>query len=156
VLAKLKIPIAIVIALAAIGWLVASGVSRNDIYVSTLDQYDAVRARRETVRVMGFVKEGSIATHPEKLLTSFVTRDEKDERSLPVSYKGVTPDLFREGTSVIAAGRLDADGTFIATELMTKCPSKYEGVETPHGVGDAAPHGVDAAPHGAARPPSAG
>lgn len=131
-LAKLKVPLVLLVVLVAIGWLVASGVSRNDIYVSTLDQWDPARAQRETVRVMGFVKDGSIVSHPEELVTEFVIRDEASKHALPVRFAGVTPDLFREGTSVIAAGRMQQGGVFLATELMTKCPSKYEGVATPH------------------------
>jgi cytochrome c-type biogenesis protein CcmE len=60
-------------------------------------------------------------------------RNESGARTLPVRFEGVTPGLFRDGTNVIASGRLGSDGVFRATELMTKCPSKYEGVETPHG-----------------------
>ena len=131
-LARFKVPLVILIVVAAIGWLAASGVARNDIYVSTLDQWDPARATRETVRVMGFVQDGSIKTHPDELVTEFVIRDQASKHALPDRYSGVTPDLFREGTSVIAAGRLDAGGVFVATDLMTKCPSKYEGVETPH------------------------
>jgi cytochrome c-type biogenesis protein CcmE len=131
-MSRWKVPVVLAVAVAAVGWLVASGVSRNDIYVSTLAQMDMARAKRETVRVMGFVEEGSIAEVPGELVTRFAIRDEKSAHVLPVRYSGVTPGLFREGTSVIASGRLDDDGLFHATELMTKCPSKYEGVETPH------------------------
>ena len=150
-LSRLKIPIILAVAVAAIGWLVASGVSRNDMFVSTLAQWDAARARRETVRVMGFVKEGTVKEAKDALVTDFVMRDETSHFTLPVSYHGVTPGLFREGTTVIASGRLGEDGVFRATDLMTKCPSKYEGMETPH---DAA-HGP-AAPNAAAptRPPA--
>ena len=136
-LAKLKVPLVLLVVLVAVVWLVASGVSRNDIYVSTLDQWDPVRAKRETVRVMGFVKDDSVVTHPEELVTDFVIRDEASKHALPVRFAGVTPDLFRAGTSVIATGRLQEGGVFLATELMTKCPSKYEGVETPHSTADA-------------------
>ena len=130
---RLKVPLALAIALAAIAWLVVRGVSQNDVYMATLDQWDAERARRETVRLMGFVKEGSIRQDPDRLVTAFVLRNEKATREIQVSYAGVTPGLFRDGTSVVAAGRLREDGVLGATELMTKCPSKYEGQDSPHG-----------------------
>jgi cytochrome c-type biogenesis protein CcmE len=130
---RLKVPIALAIALVAIGWLVVRGVAKNDVYMATLDQWEPERARRETVRLMGFVKEGSIHQDPDRLVTGFVLRNEKGTREIEVSYAGVTPGLFRDGTSVVAAGRLREDGILGATELMTKCPSKYEGQKSPHG-----------------------
>lgn len=136
---KWKIPIILAIAAGAIGLLLFAGVAGNDLYMTSLDQWDAARARRESVRVMGFVKEGSVALQPDALVTEFVMRCGTGERTLPVSFKGVTPGLFRDGTNVIASGRLDDEGIFRATELMTKCPSKYEGMETPHGEKGAAP-----------------
>jgi cytochrome c-type biogenesis protein CcmE len=88
---------------------------------------------------MGFVKEGSVAARSGELVTDFVIRDETGDRSLPVRYRGVLPDMFREGSNVIAGGRLGEDGVFTANDVMTKCPSKYEGVETPHAMPDGAP-----------------
>lgn len=146
-MAKWKIPIILAIAAGAIGLLLFAGVSRNDLYMTTLDQWDPSRARRESVRVMGFVKEGTISLAPTALVTEFVMRNESGERTIPVSYKGVTPGLFRDGTNVIASGRLDSEGVFRATELMTKCPSKYEGMDAPH------PEGI--VPHAAEGPPPA-
>jgi len=137
---RLKVPLALAMALAAIAWLVVRGVAQNDVYMATLDQWDAARAHRETVRLMGFVKEGSIRQDPDRLVTSFTIRNEKSTKEIQVTYSGVTPGLFRDGTSVVAAGRLRDDGVLGATELMTKCPSKYEGQDTPHGdKGSAAP-----------------
>ena len=101
--------------------------------MTSLEQWDDARARRETVRVMGFVKEGTISLQPNALVTEFVMRDGSSTKTLPVSFKGVTPGLFRDGTNVVASGRLGADGVFRATELMTKCPSKDEGMDAPHG-----------------------
>jgi cytochrome c-type biogenesis protein CcmE len=46
-------------------------------------------------------------------------------QSVPVHYKGIVPDLFREGQGVIALGKMGADGTFIAAELLAKHDEKY-------------------------------
>ncbi len=127
--AKLKVPLALAAGLAAVAVLLATGVSRNDIYMSTLDEWSPDRARRETVRLVGFVADGSIAEESDRLRTHFVLRNDVGDRTLPMRFEGVTPDLFREGTQLVATGRLEADDTFHATDLMTKCPSKYEGVE---------------------------
>lgn len=151
---KWKIPVILAIAAGAIGLLLFAGVSRNDLYMTTLDQWDAARARRESIRVMGFVKEGSISLAPTALVTEFVMRNEAGDRTIPVSFKGVTPGLFRDGTNVIASGRLDSEGVFRATELMTKCPSKYEGMESPHGP-EGAPAGTAGSPGMSTPPPVA-
>jgi len=128
---KLKVPLALAAALVGVGLLVANGVSRNDIYMSTLDEWSPDRAHRETVRLVGFVADGSITEESARLVTRFVLRNEQGGRTLPVRYEGVTPDLFRAGTQLVATGRLEPDGTFHATDLMTKCPSKYQGVDEP-------------------------
>jgi cytochrome c-type biogenesis protein CcmE len=131
VIAKLKVPIALGLAAAAVVYLVATGVSRNDVYMSSLDEWDPARARVEDVRVVGFVREGSIVEQREQLVTAFVLRNEPGSRSVPVRYAGVLPDLFREGAQLVVSGRVRDDGILHATDLMTKCPSKYEGVEHP-------------------------
>ena len=123
---KLKVPIALAVALAGVGWLAWSGVSKNDLYMSTLDEWDPTRARHEPVRVVGFVEEGSIVEEPDRLVTRFALRNEARSTTLPARFVGVTPDLFREGSSVVMTGTLDDAGVFVATDLMTKCPSKYE------------------------------
>lgn len=131
-MSRLKVPIVLAVAAIAIGYLLVSGISQNDLYVSSLDEFDATRAGRERVRVMGFVDEGSVMEDPQRLVTSFRIRNEASTRSLAVRYDGVLPDLFRDGANLIAAGRLDAEGTFVADDLMTKCPSKYEGLGEEH------------------------
>ena len=45
---------------------------------------------------------------------------------MPVSYKGVKPDMFRTGADVIVEGQIGQDGILVASHLMTSCPSKYE------------------------------
>jgi cytochrome c-type biogenesis protein CcmE len=44
---------------------------------------------------------------------------------VPVSYRGLLPDLFREGKGVVVAGRLQADGSFLATEVLAKHDENY-------------------------------
>ena len=138
-ISKLKVPLALAVASGAIVYLLATGVAKNDLYMSSLDQWDPARASRESVKIMGFVADGSVKEHPERLETTFTMRNEDATKTLPMRYQGVTPDLFREGSAVVASGRLAGDGTFEATDLMTKCPSKYEGMEhVPTAPGQAA------------------
>ena len=69
------------------------------------------------------VEQGSVRRTPGSLDVSFVVTDFR--HSIPVHYANVLPDLFREGAGVVAHGRLDASGTFIADEVLAKHDEKY-------------------------------
>jgi cytochrome c-type biogenesis protein CcmE len=75
-----------------------------------------------TFRIGGLVEEGSLATGGDGQV-SFRVTDLK--QAVPVTYKGVLPDLFREGQGVVAQGALAADGTFVATEVLAKHDENY-------------------------------
>jgi cytochrome c-type biogenesis protein CcmE len=74
-------------------------------------------------RLGGMVTQGSLKRAPGSLEVQFVVTD--FSHSVPVSYTGVLPDLFREGAGVVAHGRLRADGTFVADEVLAKHDEKY-------------------------------
>ncbi len=73
-------------------------------------------------RVGGLVEKGSV-DHQKNGEVRFVVTDGRS--SVPVEYRGVLPDLFREGQGVIATGALDASGTFDATQVLAKHDAKY-------------------------------
>jgi cytochrome c-type biogenesis protein CcmE len=77
----------------------------------------------ERFRLGGMVTQGSLHRAPGSLEAHFVVTDFSHE--VPVSYTGVLPDLFREGAGVVAHGRLNADGTFVADEVLAKHDEKY-------------------------------
>ena len=74
-------------------------------------------------RIGGLVKEGSIKREADGLTTRFVVTD--TARTIPVSYTGILPDLFKEGKGVVAEGRLGADGVFTATQVLAKHDENY-------------------------------
>ncbi len=74
-------------------------------------------------RLGGLVEVGSTERDPGGLLVSFVVTD--GQHSIPVSYEGILPDLFREGQGVIARGKLDEAGQFNATEVLAKHDENY-------------------------------
>ena len=79
-------------------------------------------------RVGGMVVKGSVVktssqVNPDEIDVRFVLSDFQHE--VPVKYSGVLPDLFREGQGVIAHGQLDANGTFLADEVLAKHDEKY-------------------------------
>jgi cytochrome c-type biogenesis protein CcmE len=77
----------------------------------------------ESVRLGGMVTRGSFRRVPGSLDVRFVVTD--SHHDVPVTYDKVLPDLFREGAGVVAHGRLRADGTFVADEVLAKHDEKY-------------------------------
>jgi cytochrome c-type biogenesis protein CcmE len=75
------------------------------------------------VRLGGMVEQGSIKTQPDGVTISFVVQD--DEARVPVTFKGIAPSLFVEGSGVVAEGKMRTDGTFIADNLLAKHDENY-------------------------------
>lgn len=78
----------------------------------------------DAVRLGGMVQEGSIETLADGVTVAFIVTD-KDSAAVPVRYSGILPDLFVEGSGVVADGRLIADGTFVADYLLAKHDENY-------------------------------
>lgn len=75
-------------------------------------------------RLGGMVKPGSVERKPDGLTVSFTVTD--NDKELPVMYTGILPDLFKEGTGVVAQGRLTpGGGLFEAEEVLAKHDEKY-------------------------------
>ena len=77
----------------------------------------------EAIRLGGLVERGTVAKLPDGLTVAFRVTD--NARDVPVRYTGIVPDLFREGQGVIAEGRFDPGGTFIADTVLAKHDEKY-------------------------------
>ena len=76
-----------------------------------------------TFRIGGLVEEGSVVREKDALTVRFKVTD--TARAVPVVYSGILPDLFKEGKGVVAQGRLNADGTFKANEVLAKHDENY-------------------------------
>ena len=74
------------------------------------------------VRIGGLVKEGSVQ-RGDKLAVRFEVTDGKS--TVGVAYRGLLPDLFREGQGVVAEGALDAEGMFEADSVLAKHDESY-------------------------------
>ena len=72
-------------------------------------------------RLGGLVEEGSVKKDGQEI--RFTVTDL--QKTMPVVYRGLLPDLFREGQGVIAEGTLGADGTFVAREVLAKHDENY-------------------------------
>lgn len=87
----------------------------------------------QAIRLGGMVEMGSIVTASDGITTNFVVQDGKGR--VPVQFAGILPDLFVEGSGVVAEGRMNAVGTFVADNLLAKhdenyMPRELEGMET--------------------------
>jgi cytochrome c-type biogenesis protein CcmE len=83
-----------------------------------------------TVKIGGRVVPGTVTSDPRTLDLRFTVVDIASGKTrFPVQYNGPVPDTFEEGRDVVVTGRYTAEGTFEATELLTKCGSRYEAAE---------------------------
>ncbi len=78
----------------------------------------------QAVRLGGMVAPGSLETLADGITVTFIVTG-RERSAVPVRYAGILPDLFVEGSGVVAEGRLDADGTFIADNLLAKHDENY-------------------------------
>ena len=102
--------------------LVLSALSDNLVFFYSPTQVAARKpAPDRRFRLGGLVVEGSLQKNGQEV--RFRITDLKGE--LPVVYRGLLPDLFREGQGVIAEGTLGADGVFVAREVLAKHDEKY-------------------------------
>ncbi len=74
-------------------------------------------------RIGGLVEAGSVRREADGLTTRFVVTD--TAKSMPVTYTGILPDLFKEGKGVVAEGRLGPGGLFAATQVLAKHDENY-------------------------------
>lgn len=123
---KAKFVIGALLILGAIAYVTISSFQANAIYYLTLKELNAQRGSliNQPVRVNAPLDKSSIQFDDKTLVLKFNLKE--DHLILPVVYKGAKPDTFEHGESVVVEGKLGQDGTFYASTLLVKCPSKYE------------------------------
>jgi cytochrome c-type biogenesis protein CcmE len=120
-------------ALALATGLVLNAFQKNLVFFFTPSQVAAGEAPRDTVfRIGGLVEEGSVKRRGDGVTVAFAVTD--TAHKIPVVYRGILPDLFREGKGVVAQGRLQADGHFFASEVLAKHDENYMPPEAAHAV----------------------
>ncbi len=85
-----------------------------------------------TFRLGGLVETGSLKRAADGLTVSFIVTD--TAKTIPVRYKGILPDLFKEGKGVVAQGQLGTDGVFSAAEIFAKHDENYMAPEAAEAV----------------------
>lgn len=117
------------VGLAALGLAIATALSLQAFqenmmfYIEISEVVKGNAPEDRNFRVGGLVVEDSVVRREGELEMEFRLTDLANE--LTVSYSGVLPDLFREGQGIIAHGRLDADGRFVADTVLAKHDENY-------------------------------
>jgi len=113
--------------------LVLNVFQSNLVFFFTPTQVASNEAPRDrTFRIGGIVEEGSVKRESDALTVRFRVTD--TAQTIPVTYTGILPDLFKEGKGVVAQGRLGPDGTFKASEVLAKHDENYMPPEAAHAV----------------------
>ena len=119
--------ILIVAGLATLGvaaWLVLSAFQKNLVFFFTPTQILAGEAPRgRSFRMGGMVEMGSIKRQADGMTVAFVVTD--NAQRVNVNYRGMLPDLFKEGKGVVAQGKLGKDNLFLADEVLAKHDENY-------------------------------
>ena len=112
------------LAVVAVAVALVLGALRDSIvfFNSPTDVVEKHIAPGARIRLGGLVKQGSVV-RGEQLSVRFEVTD--GNRAIPVTYKGILPDLFREGQGVVAEGTLDSSGLFNADTVLAKHDEKY-------------------------------
>jgi cytochrome c-type biogenesis protein CcmE len=100
------------------------GLKDRAAYFYTPADVVAGKARAgEAMRIGGMVETGSVKLDSDGVTTRFIVED--GDARVPVTYRGILPDLFREGSGVVAEGRLAADRSFVADNILAKHDERY-------------------------------
>ena len=121
-----RILIGAVIVVAAITYLAIAGFQKSTTYYMEVDEYlnRAAEFGERVVRVNGSVQPGTIKWESSNVLLKFTLAGSAG--SIPVTFRGIRPDNFEDGRTVVVEGRRDKSGVFVARKLIIQCPSKYE------------------------------
>lgn len=140
---RLIVAVLLLAAAGIAGSLVALALQSNVTYLHTPSEVEAGTAPQSTFRLGGVVTEGSVKRSEGTLDVRFSVTDRV--HTVPVHYSGILPDLFREGQSIIARGKLEG-GEFRAEEILAKHDETYmppevkAAMEKAKADGQAAPH----------------
>lgn len=112
----------VVLAVATV--LILNAFQSNLVFFFTPTQVASGEAPQgRSFRIGGMVEDGSLVRENDGLTVRFIVTD--TAKRVPVTYKGILPDLFKEGKGAVAQGKLNADGTFVASEVLAKHDENY-------------------------------
>jgi cytochrome c-type biogenesis protein CcmE len=121
---KLILIAVVVVALGAVAALVLNAFRSNLVFFFSPTQVVNGEAPRDRAfRIGGLVEVGSVRREKDGVTAHFRVTD--TAQSIPVTYKGLLPDLFKEGKGVVAEGRLTDSGLFVAGQVLAKHDENY-------------------------------
>ena len=121
---RLLIIVAILAGVSIAVTLALSALKENINLFYTPTQIASGEAPRDMrIRAGGMVAEGSLQRSADSLDVRFIVTD--FNKSVTITYRGILPDLFREGQGIVALGKLNADGVVVADEVLAKHDEKY-------------------------------
>ena len=121
-----QVAIAVTVILVAVVYVFITGISDTMVYYYNVSEVSERRAELvgDALRVHGQVVPGAIEKDTTGLVHKFLIVE--GGLTVPVIYRDIVPDTFEDRADAVVEGSFDAAGTFQATFLMAKCPSKYE------------------------------
>ena len=132
---RLWLALLLLVAASVSGTLIAMALQQNMTYLHTPSEtVEGTVPQAAAFRLGGVVKEGSVRRGDGTLQVDFLVTDRVHD--FPVRYEGILPDLFREGQSVIARGRLEGE-VFVAEEVLAKHDETYMPKEVADKMGQA-------------------
>ena len=129
---KRKFIVGGLVILAALAYLVYSGVSQSVVYFVTPSELQAAPVAGKAYRLGGMVKPGTLTWDPKQIELSFTLSD--GQASVPIKHKGTPPDLFAEGRGAVVEGTWTREGYFKAALIMAKHSEEYK---APHDASQA-------------------
>jgi cytochrome c-type biogenesis protein CcmE len=123
----IKIVVGAVVVAVAVGALVWVGVGRGSVYYYSVSELLA-KGPAQQVRVSGELVAGTVEGLGTTTLKFALHDRDQIDQTISVVYNGAIPDSFKDqaDAEVVAEGDFGAGGSFVATVLIPKCPSKYE------------------------------
>jgi cytochrome c-type biogenesis protein CcmE len=130
---KLGIIIGGLAGLGVVAALVLNAFRSNLVFFFSPSQVVAHEAPLgRSFRLGGLVEQGSVKRAADGLTVEFIVTD--TAKSIPVTYKGILPDLFKEGKGVVTEGKLGPDGVFRAEQVLAKHDENYMPPDAAHAI----------------------
>jgi cytochrome c-type biogenesis protein CcmE len=108
---------------AAVGLVLYALKNNVSLYFTPTQVYNKEAPQGRSFRIGGLVEVGSLKREKDGLTSHFNITD--NDKTMAVVYKGILPDLFKEGKGVVAQGKLEADNVFHAEEVLAKHDENY-------------------------------
>jgi len=116
----------------AVGLVLYALQNNVSLYFTPTQVYNKEAPQGRNFRIGGLVVEKSVKRQKDGLTVQFDVTD--TTKTMQVTYKGILPDLFKEGKGVVAHGKLQADNTFLADEVLAKHDENYNAAEVVHAL----------------------